>query len=493
MGGTLRITPSLTLLLLGVIAAMTAVGPAVLGFQTAWNAENRWAEGRQEPGRFFASGSRAAGFWCDVPCRTGTSEFVIETPAGGATDLLISTFAAPSTSQQVRVSVATAEAQPSTLFTWHPLPAETEYVSGAAACALSAGATALSVVPGEGERTFHGPVLAAAAVSPWTSSVMNCCELCRGARTVVYCEASAVDAAAADLAQGVATLLERELLPRIEGRVGPVADVDGDGLLAVVITPRVRLASARLSAFVRAADFQPGVERPWSNQADVMYLDPRVAHHELPAILAHELTHMAQFSHWREQFGDTPWPLPDWLLEGHAHAVEVHLTGNWSNLHERLTAFVGRPESCPLVIPDAAAAGLWRDAGCRGATASFCLWLTRRFGAKWWRRLAELAGPDDDAWEREFGRPFAELYREWTLSLASAGCVAACTGDSVPQPIPRHELRLYSTTRLELKGTATAYCRLPQGQRLKMHIDGGDRPLQVTLVNRLHSASGEAR
>ena len=316
---------------------------------------------------------------------------------------------------------------------------------------------------------------------------VRCQELCRGARVSVVWDEDALEAGTAEFAQQVIELVEQSLLPMVESLVGPCTDIDGDGRLTIAVSPRLTQGApdeSDLSAFVRAADYRNDGEPPWSNQADLIYLAPHVDQDRLAAILAHELTHVAQFSALRQRFGAEPWPLPDWLLEGHAHAVELKLTDCPDNLRERWIAFCERPEACPLVMSNAVASARWRHPGCRGATAAFCLWLTEAHGEDWWRRIDELAVDDDECWHREFGATFAELYRQWTIDLVIRGLPWA--DPTSPALRPRtHALPLNAQTVVSLTGTATAYCVLPasEAHSLRVRVNGDPAtPIQVTLV-----------
>jgi hypothetical protein len=324
-------------------------------------------------------------------------------------------------------------------------------------------------------------------------SAVHCREVCRGERVRVVWDEAALAAESARTARFIVALVEQWLLPAVEAEVGLCADVDGNQRLTIAVSPRlhdVAPGAPDLKAFVRAADFQPQGKPPWSNRSDVVYLAPEVSADELPAILMHELTHVAQFSALRQEFGEGAWPLSDWLLEGHAHAVELLQTGRRANLAGRVAMFLRHPERCPLWIEDAAATGRWREPGSRGATAAFCLWLTERFGRGWWREVPALAATDD-AWREHFGAEFRELYREWTVSLLVRGVAASLCqpggcAESAPRVRPRcHPLVGDECHIISLVGTSTAYFRLhpavAREGRLELH-GPSTAELQVTFV-----------
>lgn len=320
---------------------------------------------------------------------------------------------------------------------------------------------------------------------------VRCRELFRGRRVQVMWDETDLHAGCEEAAHRLGTLVEQQLLPLVETWIGACDDRGGDSRITLAVSPRVHeLAPTQdLKAFVRAADFHPSAEPAGSNRGNVVYLTPQVDAEQLPAILVHELAHVAQFCAFRRDYSQEPWPLADWLLEGHAHAVEVTLTGHQGNLLERIAAFLACPERSPLVIADTAATGLWRHPGTRGATAAFCVWLTETYGCSWWREIPLLALGETD-WERQFGTPWRELYRQWTLALAIRGVSPAfgrpAGNEELTLMRPRaHLLGLDTQANITLVGTSSAYFHLnsewaDQG-RIVLHT----RPhthLQVTFV-----------
>jgi len=391
--------------------------------------------------------------------------------------LLVSAFASPRTVTPVQIVVSPARQGESAPLNWQSL--ESARRGDTHFTIVETGPTERQTAF-ESARVIYWPT-ATYDTAPFAVTAVRCREVCRGRRTVVLWDETAIQENSAAFAATLIELLEGTILPRVEATVGSCDDIDGNGALTLAVSPRMTALDhgpTRLSAFVRAADFQSYVEAPWSNRADLVYLAPHIDKDELVPILTHEITHVAQFSQWRRQFSDEPWPLPDWLLEGHAHAVEARLTGRLDNLQDRLDAFRTRPESCPLVIADAVAAGRWREPGSRGATAAFCMWLTDRYGIDWWSRVSGLAD-DEDAWQREFGREFTELYRRWTIDLASG---QTGIGTSESARITTHDVSLAGTASATLTGTATAYFRLPQSTvPLQISVREASN-LQLTLV-----------
>jgi hypothetical protein len=428
--------------------------------------------------------------WAVITSRQGRAEWTVDPLAGEEMLLLVSAIAPPQTTTTIRINVDAAE-------TSTPLEWQSEWRMAAPGRLLDKSnpvVKRLERQPGVailGSRTILWPAHMGGD-GPFAMQAVRSREVCRGERVAVVWDEEALDERSHAFAESVVDLLEQSLLPCVEAAVGPCADIDGEDRLTVAVSPRIRQLDADhqpLFAFVRAADFRPDGDEAWSNRAAVIYLAPHVEPERLPAILAHELAHAAQFCELRTAFGDAPWPLSEWLLEGHAHAVEAALTGDTHNLAARWEAFQAHPERSPLVMTDAAAIGRWRDPGSRGATAAFCLWLTDRFGWDWWRRLPALLVGEEDAWPREFGLPFAELYRRWTIDLAHPPSGGRQPPDWSREvgPIRTMSLVQGNTTEIALIGTATAYCVLPTRDGVPCRVravSDETADLQLTVVRR---------
>src|SRR5579863_952913 len=269
-----------------------------------------------------------------------------------------------------------------------------------------------------------------------------------------------------DLAPGLVgemiRLLDEEIIPRSRDLLGEHADVDHDGKLAVLVTPWLgKLCGGRtsLKGFVRANDFQDNIAAPFGNHADVVYLNSSLElGPSLKTLLAHEYTHAVCFS---RRLADPAREMPlapeeDWLNEAIAHVAEnlhpasstasdtnpkrergkgvipalrVGMAGDgkhdvgktyldWSNLDYRIAALLNSPQTSPLVVRDYYRAGLWRDAGCRGATYLFLRYCVDRFGEGLLRDLVDSPLVGRRNLERATGIPFAELFRRWTIALA---------------------------------------------------------------------------
>ena len=226
-------------------------------------------------------------------------------------------------------------------------------------------------------------------------------------------------AAAGDSAR-LAEMLEREVLPRVESRYGTVADLDGDGKLAICLTARLEQLPAEGSAvegLTQINDFLTDLPRPFSNQADVMFLSQalRPGPHAR-TILTHEAAHLAVFSRRHESSADRLALEDDWLNEGLAHWAETECANDWSNLRGRLEAFSRQPSLSPLVVIDAHQQGLWRQPGSRAAAWLFLRWLADEFGTE----LIPAAARDPEVGcekiSRLAGVSWPELFRRWSVS-----------------------------------------------------------------------------
>jgi hypothetical protein len=228
-------------------------------------------------------------------------------------------------------------------------------------------------------------------------------------------------------------MLETEILPRVESQFGSLRDVDGDGRFALVLTPwlsRLQGGRTSLGGMVRSSDFQLDVSPPLGNRSDMLFLNSSLPNGAvLRDLLSHEVAHAACISQrlprGRGVFRDED----DWLSEALAHLAEP----GWSNLDHRLAAFLDDPSRYPLVVPDYYRAGLWRNAGCRGATFLFTHWCVAHQDPSLVQRLAQSTECGTRNLERATGERFEDLFRAWSLSLAD--------GDELAEPELRSVLK----------------------------------------------------
>lgn len=229
-----------------------------------------------------------------------------------------------------------------------------------------------------------------------------------------------------------------EVVPRIESQFGSLSDIDGDGTLAIVLTPWLsRLQGGRTSigGMVRSSDYQWNVSPPFGNRSDTLFLNSSLPNDSvLRDLVSHEVAHAACLSQ-RLSFGTGILrDEEDWLSEALAHLAEP----GWSNLDHRLRAFLDDPSQFPLVVPDYYRAGLWRNHGCRGATYFFTRWCVGSSESRRIRQLARSTERGTRNLEKVTGQRFENLFREWSLSLSS--------GDPLDSPETQSILRRLDST-----------------------------------------------
>lgn len=209
-----------------------------------------------------------------------------------------------------------------------------------------------------------------------------------------------------------------DVVPRIESQFGSLSDIDGDGSLAIVLTPWLsRLQGGRTSigGMVRSSDYQRNVSPPFGNRSDTLFLNSSLPNDSaLRDLVSHEVAHAACLSQRLSRETGTLRDEEDWLSEALAHLAEP----GWSNLDHRLRAFLDDPSQFPLVVPDYYRAGLWRNHGCRGATYLFTRWCVGTSDSRRVHQLAQSTERGTRNLEKVTGRRFENLFREWTLFLS---------------------------------------------------------------------------
>ncbi len=271
------------------------------------------------------------------------------------------------------------------------------------------------------EREFWLHVTAGPLEDPAQYTKVRARPVVRGRRTRIYMDLQARAETAGSLALEIAQACD-DLIPRLEADYGPIRDVDGDGTLAVLITPWLNAlqgGSTSVGGFVRSSDFRGETAAPFSNRADVLFLNSeQTSGQPLRTLLAHELTHAATISS-RLAGPRRRIALPDdedWISEGLAHLSENRY-GGWSNLDHRLARFLRETGRYPLAVPDYYRAGLWRNHGCRGATWLFHRWCCDEFGPEYASRVAVGSGRGVPNVEQATGQPFPELFRHWSVAM----------------------------------------------------------------------------
>ena len=286
--------------------------------------------------------------------------------------------------------------------------------------------------------------------------------------------------------------------------VGSVCDLDQDGHLAVVLTPEVaRLGRGRtpVDGLTSPADFLRGIDRPFGNNSDVIFLSSHLQPGEqLRAVLAHEWCHASVFSR-RANESDArteQTAVDDWLNEALAHVVEVRASGSQSNLSHRIDRYRSRPGDSPLVVRDYSQPDFWRHDGCRGAAYLFLQWCLDQSDDSLLERLVSGRSLGTDGLEAATGRSFDALFLGWTTSLGqrladeSGGLGDSSTVHEAPAStvgLNHQRWRLdesgEQTLTLRIRGSCAEFVRIEcagaSTWRLSAVITAGD-PLQATLI-----------
>jgi hypothetical protein len=289
-----------------------------------------------------------------------------------------------------------------------------------------------------------------------------------------------------ELVQDTKATFDESVLPAAVRILGRHRDIDGDGRFAILFTPwlgRLADGTVSLGGFVRGSDFYKDVEPPLGNRCDMMYLNADLAPGpHVRTLIAHEYTHAITLC--EHVFGRY---LPDrlgqeeesWLDESIAHLAENVHNYSWSNLDYRISAFLSDPERYRLVVDDYYAAGIWRGHGNRGSTYLFLRWCVDHYGHEVLRDLVQsnLVGVENV--EVAIGRPFDELYRDWSVALF----LSHSGFDSRPLESFR-----FLNTRGELSGRLLAG---PRSETLK--LDGDARQFELVGTSTKYLVAHSAR
>ncbi len=322
-----------------------------------------------------------------------------------------------------------------------------------------------------GPREFFLHVTDGALDDPKQYARITACNVASGTRVRIFVDQQL---AAGEVSQSrideLVHVLEDDVVPRVESLFGPLSDVDGDGSLAVLLTPWLsRLQGGRTSigGMVRSSDFQRDVSPPLSNCCDMLFLNSSLpSDAALRDLLSHEVAHAACISQRVSRGVGTHRDEEDWLSEALAHLAEP----SWSNLDHRLAAFLDDPSQYPLVVSDYYRAGLWRNPGCRGATFLFARWCIGASKPNLIHRLAQSTERGQRNLERATGRRFEDLFRAWQLSLADGNELAAPDLRSVLQRLGSAGLQPKicrdgsSEHTLQVRGTAFTVVDLQVGE-----------------------------
>ena len=297
--------------------------------------------------------------------------------------------------------------------------------------------------------------------------------------------------------------VELRALPIVDAWIGAISDVDHDQKLSIVVTDldrRRRRASEipPIHGCIRETDFRSDSDFC----GDIVYIDPNVFElptAELAALLSHEIAHAAICSMRADrsidaaadpaEFGSQPAGLqvPSWLNEAVAHFVElqcgdadVGAAGMSENFRRRLDDFLANPACSPIVAAEDVLSLEERRSGSRGAATLF---LARWFSSsKALEQFLRSPATLDRQIEDLAQEPFADVFRDWTLSLATMSATQAATSG---------ENQMLHTDRLPVAGSNTRFPLLGTGFRcfecsedvgtLIIESDDAAR-LQITII-----------
>jgi len=265
----------------------------------------------------------------------------------------------------------------------------------------------------------------------------------------------------------------------IESCLGPIADVDGDGHLAVVLTNLDRRTQSSsdvggripVLGCVREADFLDG---SGDEGGDILYLSPQgLLAEDGRSLLAHELAHAAVHSRQRERLlmGRPKLDLPGWFHESLAHVAEHTAAGLGELFRERLREFQMRPQCSPIVLPVSTS---WSE-GRGGSRAAGLLFLHHSLRPS--ADVAELlraTASFEELLEDVLGRSFAESLADW--GPAAAEQILLTGGETVPKLSVGEELEG------ELAGTALQ-CWRTDSESLTIEIESAfEAALRISVV-----------
>ena len=340
-------------------------------------------------------------------------------------------------------------------------------------------------------HTSSGSLTSAHSYSLVTSDL-----LAEGDRVRVYLDSTCSDPADfRKVADKIITCLDQKIMPLAEKSVGSFADVDRDGKLSVLLSPRLQkmqCGASSVKGFVRSSDFREGIPRPFSNHSDVIYINsecpPDTNFHTL---LAHEYWHVLQFSYRLVQ-SDPPLEIQDdWICEGSAHLAEHTLGGDGDNLAHRLQTWIDAPESSPLIVPNYYEAGLWRHDGCRGGLYLFFRWCEMTYGPDFLTVILQSDQTDIDCVEKITGTSMDHLMAHALVSIVSVH--RAQSADDSEKKLIRenlfpdvtlsnlrmHDLSRTSPVDVEIAPTASTFVKIQGGERVHLTTD---RATQVRAI-----------
>ena len=303
-------------------------------------------------------------------------------------------------------------------------------------------------------------------------------------RVCVYVEQSLATEPAALLSiHEACELLEHRILAIVEAGMGTIEDVDGDGVLSILVADIDRQDSAKAPPVRGCVTDQDFLLHDQSDFfGDVIYLDSRLpSGEELAALLAHELTHAAvlsfqlrqKLSHREVRTTDASGHIdrsakncviPAWLNEAAAHWMEHRLTSDVPGFGDRIAAFRAQSASSPVVASDEFLTFASRRSGSRAAGYLFLKSLLKSD-----EQLRDFVLNDLSLEERtqQFANvSFRDGFRSWMIDASTI---------ITPQKIPTSGSSVDTMTH-SLHGTAVLCITLPEGaESLSISSDNAAR------------------
>ncbi|MFN9719566.1 MAG: hypothetical protein ACK58L_12780 [Planctomycetota bacterium] len=287
----------------------------------------------------------------------------------------------------------------------------------------------------------------------------------------------------------ICELLENQVLALINEAMGPVADIDADGTLSIVIADLDRQSGSQsppVRGCVTDQDFLPEGQTDFSG--DVIYLDRHLPEEAaLASLLAHELTHAAILSYQlqlQQQASEVRTTdasgsalrsssarrIPSWLNEAAAHWMEHRLTPEVPGFAERIATFQSASATAPVVASDDYLTFASRRSGSRAAGYLFLKSLLKSD-----RQLRDFVLNDqtlEERIERVTGSDFRQAFRHWMIE--AAGIIEPETVGDLAGP----EI----VTQSVLYGTAVISIRLHHGAQSV--AVSSDRAAQLEVMTR---------
>lgn len=218
---------------------------------------------------------------------------------------------------------------------------------------------------------------------------------------------------------------------------------------------------------------------------DQLLLDDQNSSIAVATLLAHELLHLCSLNAMPDS-ADQERILHEWIFEGWAHAAEMACTGSESNLTNRINVFTSTPERSPLRVESSASIGRYRNAGARGASASFFSFLRHTYPEiTWEQRLRFSLTPTGIELLHQKSLP--DLFQSWTCFEAEkklqihqhSPCILCLTN-----PIDATKARFMlqgSTAKPVLINLSSPENATRRHRRIKIRICSESQP-QLTLV-----------